>query len=96
MSNTVTLHLSDCILTGVVDYNPDIHMLQLVDLTTGDSEVLSIDLPNVKPASGCVFVKDYSEHSGLPEALANAGVAEIVQAHRTGPYAAPVAEMKVL
>lgn len=96
MSAPITLHLATYTLTGVANYDPDTRMLQLIDTATGASEVLSIDLPGIEPTTGHVFVRDYSEHHRLPEALVTAGIATITREHRTGPFQSRVMEMRVL
>lgn len=64
--STITLQLPTYALTGIAHYDPASCMLTLIDADTGDSEVLSLDLPDRMPARGCVFVKGYSEHAHLP------------------------------
>lgn len=55
----------------------------------GSAETLSVNLHAygmTPPTPTHVYVKDYSEHEGLPDALEAAGVATKVEAVRFGPY----------
>ena len=58
-----------------------------------DQETLSINLGvyGLTPPPGCVYVKDYSEHEGLPQALVEAGVGTIENAVTFGPFNASAA-----
>lgn len=63
-----------------------------------ETETLSTNLAfyGLTPSEGHVYVKDYSEHEGLPEALAAAGVAQIVEWVKLGPFDTRFALMKVV
>jgi hypothetical protein len=69
-------------------------------MAAGDSrpEVLSINLTayNLTPPEGHVYVKNYGEHEGLPDALVEAGVAEKVYEVGFGPYDATAWLMRVV
>lgn len=58
-----------------------------------DEETLSINLGvyGLTPPPGCVYVKDYSEHRGLPQALVTAGVGTIEGAVTFGPFGSAAA-----
>lgn len=57
-----------------------------------ERETLSVNLsmyPDVRlPPEGHVWVRDYSEHEGLPQALVNAGIGTIVDEVTFGPFGA--------
>ena len=66
-----------------------------------DHIVVSVNLVEshrLVPPSDCIFVKQYSGHEGMPEALADAGVAEFVDGPSVGinAYDATVVLMRVL
>lgn len=66
-------------------------------VATGDVEVLSINLAaygHLAPEDH-VFVKDYSEHQGLPDALAQADLAERVDRMVCGPLKSPYVLMRL-
>lgn len=60
-------------------------------------ETLSVNLSAyaMTPPEGCVFVRDYSEHEGLVDALVEAGVASLVERITFGPHDVPGAVMKI-
>lgn len=64
----------------------------------GRPEVLSVNLVEhgLVPPEGYVFVKDGSEHEGLPDALVAAGVAEKVREVEFGPFGAKAWLMRVV
>lgn len=53
-----------------------------------NEETFSINLAayDMHPPEGHVFVKDYSEHEGLAQALVNAGLVRIVEPITFGPF----------
>ncbi len=61
------------------------------------NEVLTVNLTgyNMTPPAGHVFVRDYSEHEGLPDALEKLGILRKAGTSSIGPFDAKVALMKV-
>lgn len=53
-----------------------------------NEETFSMNLSHydMRPPKGHVFVKDYSEHEGLAQALVNAGLVRIVEPITFGPF----------
>lgn len=94
----VSLRLGEIELEGELHYDSVESILCLVDPETGEDEVLTVSLlrDGYVAFPGEVFVRDYSEHFGLPEALAVAGVCELVDTLSIGPFGACVARMRVL
>ena len=94
----VELALPNVTLSGVLSYNPARASLIVADHETGEAEVLSVDLTvyGYVAAPGEVFVKGWSEHSGLATALEMAGVARIVETVIVGPFDSPAHRMQLL
>lgn len=83
-----TLRLPHCTLRGEIRYFRSSSMLELISSTTGDSEVLSVDLVShgYVATSGQVWIKDWSEHAGLAHALVEAGVITTIHHVTVGPF----------
>ncbi len=94
----VELALPHVALTGVLSYNPARASLIVADHETGEAEVLSVDLTvyGYVALPGEVFVKDWSEHSGLAATLEAAGIAREVQTLRVGPFRSTAYRMELL
>ena len=94
----VELALPNVTLSGVLSYNPARASLIVADHETGEAEVLSVDLTvyGYVAAPGEVFVKGWSEHSGLAAALEVEGVARIVETVLVGPFDSPAHRMQLL
>ena len=94
----VKLALPHVTLSGVLAHNPARASLIIADHETGEAEVLSVDLAvyGYVAAPGEVFVKGWSEHSGLATALEVAGVARIVETVIVGPFDSPAHRMQLL
>lgn len=62
-----------------------------------DDEVLSVNLGGYEmyPPEGHVYVRDYSEHEGLPAALEAAGIATVVERLSFGPHGVKGALMRL-
>lgn len=93
----VVLMLEGFELEGRIVHSPGECALTML-LPDGSDEALSVDLVSSGYVAfpGEVFVKDYSEHAGLPAALVEAGVCEPVEEVRVGPFDSPVVRMRVL
>lgn len=63
-----------------------------------ESETLSVNLSayDMTPPEGHIYVKDYSESEGLPQALVASGIAEYVEEYRLGPFDCRFVLMKVV
>lgn len=92
----LVLKLTEIELEGDLRYDPSQNALCLAG-PEGDSKVLTVDLlaSGYVAMPGEVFVRDYSEHSGLPDALAAAGVCEAVEEITVGPFGSRVHRMRV-
>ncbi|MFJ2662641.1 hypothetical protein [Arthrobacter koreensis] len=84
-------------ISGEVIYLSDQKALLLLDKETGAPERLSINLEGygLLPRPGNVFIKDWSEGSGVTESLVDSGLVEIVQTHTVGPFDTTAYEVKV-
>jgi hypothetical protein len=53
-----------------------------------EHEALSVNLGayGLVPPQGCIYVRDGSEHEGVPEAVVEAGIGTIVGKVHYGPY----------
>lgn len=93
----LVLSFNEIELVGELQHDPSQHALALV-FDDGDSEVLSIDLLSSGYVAfpGEVFVRDYSEQSGLPAALVKAGVCEAVEEITLRPHGSRVQRMRVI
>lgn len=93
----IALAFNEIELTGRIEHDPAQHALEML-FPDGDSEVLTLDLlaSGYVAFPGEVFVRDYSEHCGLPGALIAAGVCELLEELSIGPFGSRVARMRVL
>ncbi|RGE19072.1 hypothetical protein [Leucobacter sp. wl10] len=92
------LTFNDVVLEGRIEYDPSQHALAIVHPDTGEKEVLTVDLlaSGFVARPGEVFVKDWSEHSGLAHTLARNGIAAFIEAVLVGPFQQPAYRMRVL
>lgn len=93
----VSLSFNEIELTGEMQHDPTQNALVLA-FDDEDSEMLSIDLLSSGYVAfpGEVFVRDYSEHSDLPAALAEASVCEAVEEIVLSPHGSRVQRMRVI
>ena len=93
----ITLAFNEIELTGCIEHDPAQHALEML-FPDGDSEMLTVDLlaSGYVAYPGEVFVRDYSEHSGLPAALVAAGVCGEVEKLSVGPFSSSVSRMRVI
>lgn len=63
--------------------------------TAGTTEHLTVNLIDhgIIASPGHIWVRDYSEHTGLPAALETAGLATIIERRTIGPFNSPVAHL---
>lgn len=81
------LSLPDLDLVGDIKYDSRQHALVLIDPSTADEEVLTLSLlsSGFVAAMDEVFVKNWSEHSGLAAALVAAQIGHRVETITIGP-----------
>ena len=94
----VSLRLSEIELEGDLYYDSVQSSLCLVDPETGEDEVLTVSLlrDGYVAFPGQIFVRDYSEHFGLPAALVAAGICGEVEEISIGPFGSRVVRMRVI
>lgn len=92
------LSLTDLDRAGEIRYHSRQHALVLIDPTTAEEEVLTMNLlsSGYVAEPGEVFVKDWSEHSGLAAALVAARVANHVESLRVGPHGATAHRLQII
>lgn len=92
------LSLSSLDRAGEIRYDSRQHALVLIDPTTAEEEVLTMNLlsSGYVAEPGEVFVKDWTEHSGLAAALVAARVANHIESLRVGPHGATAHRLRVL
>lgn len=83
-------------LTGRLIHDTERSVLVLE--TDEGPEPLSISLASygLRPADGCVFVKDWTEHAGLAESLEKQGLVEIKDRLVVGRFNSTAYEVRVL
>lgn len=88
---------TDVELEGRIEYDARQHALAIVDPVSGEEEVLTVDLLSAGYLAfpGEVFVKDWSEHTGLAFELAQHGIAEMVEAVGFGQFHQTAYRMRV-
>lgn len=92
------LSLTSLDRAGEIRYDNRQHALVLVDHATAEEEVLTVNLLSSGYVAdpGEVFVKDWSEHSGLAAALVAARVAKHVESLRVGPHRATAHRLRII
>lgn len=92
------LSLTSLDRAGEIRYDSRQHALVLIDPTTAEEEVLTMNLlsSGYVAEPGEVFVKDWTEHSGLAAALVAARVATHVESLRVGPHGATAHRLQIL
>lgn len=91
----VTVDFGAIELTGSLHHDDAQRALTL--LTQDGPERVSVNLEayGLIPGPGRVFVKDWSEHSGLAARLAEAGLVEIIGSVLVGPFSSTAYEVEV-
>lgn len=85
-------------IPGDVEHDAEQHALFLAD-DEGPAQVISINLDSygLKPsAEDTVFIKDWSEMSGLTDSLVQAGVVEVLGEVHVGPFRSRAYEVRVV
>jgi hypothetical protein len=97
IAEDVTVSFSAITLRGDVEFIAPTRALVLTS-ADGPGEVLTTNLGHygLEPREDTVFIKDWSEHSGLAASLEAAGVVEIVRAVNVGPFKSRAYEVRVL
>ncbi|MFB7594636.1 hypothetical protein [Streptomyces sp. NPDC056160] len=95
VKHDVTVDFGAIKLTGALVHDDENRVLEL-ELDEGP-EPISISLQGygLMPEPGNVFIKDWSEHSGLTARLAQAGLVTPVHALTVGPYCSTAYEVQV-
>ncbi|TLS44924.1 hypothetical protein FE633_17410 [Streptomyces montanus] len=95
VKHDVTVGFGCIELTGALVHDDENRVLEL-ELDEGP-EPISISLQGygLTPGPGNVFIKDWSEHSGLTARLAQAGLVTPVHALTGVPYCSTVYEVQV-
>lgn len=85
-------------ISGDVVYFTSQEALVIIDEETGLPERLSVNLGHygLFPRPGHVFIKDWSEGSGVAASLVENGLVEMVETHKVGPFESPAHEVRVL
>lgn len=93
----VTLRLPHVDLYGDLTYDPAARHLVLIH-PDGEHHDLSTDLLvyGYMPWVGETLVKDWTEHSGLTDALVMAGVATVLDRFEVGPFNSRAYRLRVL
>lgn len=83
-------------LTGDVHYDPEHASAYMVTAEGYEDLSVSLSAYGCTPREGHIFVKDWSEHTGLAQAMETAGIAEIVDPiENIGPFNLKAYEMKM-
>ncbi len=95
IAENVTARFSFTDLTGDIKYDADHHALFMSFPDEGD-EVMSVNLIGygLEAKPDTVFIKDWSEHTGLARSLEAAGVVEIVRALNVGQWRSRAYEVR--
>lgn len=93
----ITFQDGDFTLEGKLVYEPATDSL-IVHSAYEAPEVLTVNLLEYGLVTdlGEVFVKDWSEHSGLAQALIDAGYAQLVDNHFVGPFRSRAVRLRII
>ncbi|MGO2616102.1 hypothetical protein [Arthrobacter rhombi] len=92
------LSLTSLDRAGEIRYDSRQHALVLIDPTTGEEELLTLNLlsSGYVAGPGEVFVKDWSEHSGLAAALVATRVVNHIESLRVGPHGVTAHRLQIV
>lgn len=96
LTRTISLRFGESVyLTGRVAHDKTNALLYFV--TDEDAEVLSIDLHayGLGTPQDHVWIKDWSEHAGVTNQLANLGVVQHKATAHVGPFESPANMVKI-
>ena len=97
IATNVDVTFSAVTLTGDVQYDAERHLLNLTDpCGPGDVMTTNLDAYGYYADGNIVYIKDWSEHTGLAKSLEAAGIVEIRRALNVGPFRSRAYEVKVL
>ncbi|MFF8902526.1 hypothetical protein ACF082_34215 [Streptomyces lydicus] len=96
VKHDVTVDFGCIELTGALVHDDEVRVLELEN-AEGPAEPISISLQGygLTPEPGNVFIKDWSEHSGLTARLERAGLVKPVHALNVGPFGSTAYEVQV-
>ncbi|MFE6939588.1 hypothetical protein [Streptomyces chartreusis] len=96
VKHDVTVVFGSIELTGTLVHDDENRVLELEN-AEGPAEPISISLQGygLTPEPGNVFIKDWSEHSGLTARLTQAGLVQPVHALTAGPFGSKAYEVQV-
>ncbi|MFD4577408.1 hypothetical protein ACFWNK_34110 [Streptomyces sp. NPDC058417] len=94
--HNVTVKFGRIELTGSLVHDDEHRVLEL-ETAEGPAEPISISLQGygLTPEPGNIFIKDWSEHSGLTARLAQVGLVKPVCALAVGPFGSTAYEVEV-
>lgn len=92
---TVSIDFSGLTLTGELEHDDQHRTLQLITDEGPETLSVNLDVYGLVAPSGHVWVRNYSEHTGLPGQLCKAGIAETVETTVIGPFNSSVALMRL-
>ncbi|MFD8609493.1 hypothetical protein [Streptomyces sp. NPDC059631] len=97
VKHDVTVDFGCIELTGVLVHDDELRVLILKSAEGGTAEPISTSLAGygLTPEPGNVFIKDWSEHSGLTARLERAGLVKPVRELTVGPFNSPAYEVQV-
>ena len=96
IAEDVTISFSAITLRGDVEFIAPTRALVLTS-PDGPGEVMTTNFGSygLNPREDTVFIKDWSEHTGLAASLEAAGVVEIVRAIDVGPFKSRAYEVRI-
>ncbi|MEV7952888.1 hypothetical protein [Streptomyces sp. NPDC088141] len=96
VKHDVTVDFGCIELTGALVHDNENSVLELEN-AEGPAEPISVSLQGygLTPEPGNVFIKDWSEHSGLMASLARAGLVKVVHSLTVGPYLSKAYEVRM-
>ncbi|ROR76102.1 hypothetical protein SAMN06295974_3750 [Plantibacter flavus] len=96
IKENLDVEFSAITLTGDLMYDAERHALVLGS-ADGLSEILTTNLESqgLRTHADTVFIKDWSEHTGLAASLEASGVVQIVRAVNVGPFRSRAYEVRV-
>lgn len=95
VKHDVTVDFGGIELAGALVHDDENRVLEL-ELDEGPEPIsISLQAYGLTPERGNVFIKDWSEHSGLTARLERAGLVKPVHALTVGPYCSTAYEVQV-
>lgn len=91
----ITIEFSAITLNGSLHHDDERRALMLMTEEGPERVSVNLEAYGLVPAPGHVYVKDWSEHSGLAESLQRARLARIVRSVEVGPFSSTAYEVEV-